>query len=279
MSIYEKILNIDRRWIYLLGWIVVMIPIINPIGLPITIGQYSQKWYNAIEDMPEDSVLLVSVDHSLAAIPEVYPMDIATFHHLWSHDFKIVVIAVQQDGVLAFNMLLDEMKPDINYGKVYGEDWIVLGWVPQGEAGMASLGSDVWSTKPIDYLEGKSVSQFPIMQNIKTGEDFDVLITINSGTPGLPEWLRQWQTPYGITVLSGCVAISFPGQSPYMQSGQVKAVLAGIPATAEYESLLNHPGTAIAGVDAISTSHMLVLSVVIVGNIIFFLTKIGGKKQ
>jgi hypothetical protein len=54
--------DIDRRYIYLLAWIAVLLPLLNPLGLPVTIGKYSTAYYDYIEALPEDSVIMVTFD-------------------------------------------------------------------------------------------------------------------------------------------------------------------------------------------------------------------------
>lgn len=273
MSILEKIQNIDRRYIYLLTWIAVLFPLIFPLGLPVTIGKYSTNYYNYIEELPEDSVIMVTFDYGISAMPELYPLTIATFTQLWSHDFKIIVVASWLQGPMVMDVLLEEIDPEEIYGKVYGEDWIELGWFAQGEIGMAALGKDIWATLPVDYIENKPTSSFSIMQNIKTAEDVDLIISFETGTPGLPEWIRQWQTPYDTSIIMGCIGVMVPEVAPYLQTKQLGALIPGLTASAEYELLLERPGLAIAGVDAISISHLLVIILVIAGNVAYLLSE------
>jgi hypothetical protein len=47
----------------------------------------------------------------------------------------------------------------------------------------------------------------------------------------------------------------------------------GLTVSAEYELLLQKPGLAVAGVDAVSTSHLLIVLLVVIGNLAFFMTK------
>ncbi len=276
MSLIEKLMNIDRRIIYLLGWIAVLGPLVYPIGLPITVGRYSTEYYEYIENLPEDSVILVTFDYGVSAMPELYPLTVATFHHLWRHDFKLIITASWMQGPMVMDVVLGEIDPERDYGKVYGEDWIELGWVPQGEIGMASLASDIWKAKPRDYIQDQPTSDFPIMQNVKTAEDIDLIVSFETGTPGLPEWLRQWGTPYGTPIILGCIGVMVPETAPFYQTGQLSALIPGLTASAEYESLVKMPGLALAAVDAISMSHLLVIVLVIVGNGAFFI--IGRKK-
>lgn len=276
MSFLEKLQNIDRRWVYLLAWVAVLVPLLNPLGLPVSIGRDSTQYFNYIDNIPDGTTIMVTFDYGVSAMPELYPLTVATFHHLWTRDFKIVVVASWLQGPLVMDVVLDELEPAERYGKVYGEDWVELGWFAQGEIGMAALGNDIWGTLPIDYIEDSPTSSFPIMQNIKTAADIDLIISFETGTPGLPEWVRQWNVPYGTDIIMGCIGVMVPEVAPYLQTGQCKALIPGLTASAEYELLLKRPGLAIAGVDAISMSHLLVIVLVIVGNAAFFLSKGGG---
>jgi hypothetical protein len=276
LSLLEKLQNIDRRWVYLLAWVAVLTPLLNPLGLPVSIGRDSTRYFNYIDDIPDGTTIMVTFDYGVSAMPELYPLTVATFHHLWTRDFKVVVVASWLQGPLVMDVVLNELQPAESYGKVYGEDWVELGWFAQGEIGMAALGNDIWETLPIDYIENEPTSSFPIMQNIKTAADIDLIISFETGTPGLPEWVRQWNVPYGTDIIMGCIGVMVPEVAPYLQTGQCKALIPGLTASAEYELLLKRPGLAIAGVDAISMSHLLVIVLVIVGNAAYFLSKGGG---
>ncbi|GAH30851.1 unnamed protein product [marine sediment metagenome] len=280
MSILEKLQNINRRYIYLLAWVFVLFPLLFPLGLPIPIGRESKAWKEYIENIPDDSTIIVTMDYGVSGMPELYPMTVATMHHLWtdtaSKNFKIVVIATWNQGPLVFDTLLDQMNPASTYGVVYGEDWIELGWIPGSETGMAALATDMWSQTPRDFLEDRPLSDYPIMENIKTAEDIDLIVSFETGTPGLPEWLRQWNTPYGTPFIVGCIGVSVPGMAPYLASGQLDALMPGLTASGEYEVLIGRPGLAVSGLDAVSMSHLLVVLLVLVGNIAFFASKAKG---
>jgi hypothetical protein len=114
------------------------------------------------------------------------------------------------------------------------------------------------------------------MENIRVAEDIDLVISIETGTPGLPEWLRQWNDPYGVPFIVGCIGVSVPGMAPYLASGQLSALLPGLTASGEYEILIGRPGLAVAGLDAVSMSHLLVVALVLIGNIAYFAS--GRKK-
>ena len=59
--------NIDRRYIYLLGWIFVLFPLLYPLGLPVPIGRESRAWKEYIDNIPNDSVIIFSLDYGARA--------------------------------------------------------------------------------------------------------------------------------------------------------------------------------------------------------------------
>lgn len=277
MSIIEKIRDLDNRIIYALAWIFVLFPLLSPLGLPIPIGTDSVAWNDFVNDEIQDGdTVIFSLMYGTSGMPELFPMSVATMKHILEKDVKFIVVSFWTEGPLVFDTLIGQVDP-ADYGKVYGEDWIRLGYIPGGETAMGTLASSFLNTVPKDYVEKKSLDSFPIMADIKSAEDIDLIISFETGTPGTPEWLRQWNTPYGIPQITGCIGVSVPGMIPYMNSGQLSALLPGLTVSAEYEVLLNKPGLAVAGVDAVSTSHLLVVMLVIVGNITYFMTKEDGQ--
>ena len=66
---------------------------------------------------------------------------------------------------------------------------------------------------------------------------------------------------------------------PYVQSGQVKGILAGMPGAAEYESLIKRPGIGISGMDAQSIAHIVIVAFIVFGNIAFFLERRSKKAK
>ncbi|OGD57269.1 hypothetical protein A3K78_08845 [Candidatus Bathyarchaeota archaeon RBG_13_52_12] len=274
MGFIDKLQDIDRRWVYLLTWIFVLFPLIFPLGLPVPIQKESTAWFNYIKAIPDGSVIVFAPMYGTSGMPELFPMTLATMHQLWSKNVKIIVVGFWAEGPLVFDQLLKQMDPSAApYNKVYGTDWITLGYIPGGEPAMRALGDDIAKTAPKDYLNGKDTASYPIMANIKSAKDVNLIISIETGTPGMTEWLRQWNEPYKVPIVVGCIGVSAPGMAPFLQSGQLTALLPGLTSSAEYELLLNRKGLAIAGVDAVSMSHILVVLLVILGNVGHFATR------
>ncbi len=272
-SIWERIQWIDSRILYLLMWVVVIWPLISPINLPIGIGRESREYYNFIKDIPAGSKVILSYDMSFSGLPELGPMSIATLHQLLSMDVKVYICAFWNQGSNIAADDIEALNPEERYGKVYGVDYIHIGYNPRGEVGMTQFASDIYTAFPNDFINNRPLGTYEIMEGVQTAAEFDVLISIESGTPGASEWVRQWVQPYGIPFLVGALGVSVPGVAPYKNAGQIVAFIAGLRSAAEYEFLAGRPAIALAQQDPLSTTHILVILFVIVGNLGYFFTR------
>ncbi|MBT4250247.1 hypothetical protein HOD84_07910, partial [bacterium] len=75
-NIFLKIGSVDRRWIFIVIAVVVIIPLLVPIGLPIRATDTSKSVYDAIEALPKGSNVLLSIEYSPSTKPENHPMTI-----------------------------------------------------------------------------------------------------------------------------------------------------------------------------------------------------------
>jgi len=279
MSFFENLEKADPRAIYLLLFLVVCIPLLRPIGLPISMSPMTIAYYDVVEKVKTGDAVVVSMDYSPASMPEQYPATKATLAHLAAKGAKIVGLGFWADGVPFMDRALKEVFGASKDHPKYGTDFVNLGWVPNGEVGMAALGKDVQATCSKDYY-GTPVGALSMMKDIKSGKDFKLLITIASGTPGTGEWLRQWQAQYGVTTICALTAVSAPANRPYFPA-QLAGIIEGLAGAAEYEVLLTrygYKGTLAPPMDAQSLTHLLVIVFIVLGNIGFALKKYGKGK-
>jgi len=212
-------------------------------GSIVTPSEYTLGYYETIETVPAGSVVIMSFDLGPAGLPELSKMCVATMQHLfWRiHEagIKVVLLCYWATGAaLIVNCFEGMYGPMDQMGAVYGEDWVNLGYIAGGEVGMSNFAMDAWGAKPTDY-QGTLVSTIPLMQNVHTIQDIYMLVSIESGTPGLEEYLRQWWIRNnGLKIIVGCLSVMKPGVIPYYSSGHVKGILAGFKEYVEYEWLL-----------------------------------------
>ncbi len=279
MSFLGKLEKVDPRAMYVLLFLVISLPLIRPLGLPISMSPMTTAYYDVVEKVKPGDVVVISMDYSPASMPEQYPATKATVAHLSAKGAKIVGLGFWADGVPFMDRAFKDVLGASKDHPKYGIDFVNLGWIPNGEVGMSALGKDVQATCPKDYY-GTPVGALPMMKDIKAGKDFKLLITIASGTPGVPEWLRQIQAQYEVTTITAVTAVSAPGIRPYFPT-QIGGVIEGLAGAAEYEVLLaryGYKGTLAPPMDAQSLSHLLVIVFIVLGNIGFALKKYGKGK-
>ena len=60
IDIILKLCKVDRRWIFLIIAIVVLLPLFFPLGLPIRATATTQQAYDAMDKLPAGSKILLS---------------------------------------------------------------------------------------------------------------------------------------------------------------------------------------------------------------------------
>jgi len=263
--------NVDRRYIFLAILLVVLIPLLKPIGLPIRVGKEARSAYDAIESIPNGSKVYFAADYDPATMPELHPMAMATLTHLFSKDVKVIGACLWPGGP----PLLEDALAKIGvqkFGKQYGVDFVNLGYKPGNEVVMVSVGRSIPVTYPADFY-GTPLDELPLMKDVHNFEDLAMLVNISAGYPGTKEWVQQVQSRFHVTVVAGCTAVSAPEYYPYFQSRQLAGLLGGLAGAAEYEKLVGVTGTATRGMDAQSLGHLAIIAFIILGNVLYFLSK------
>ncbi|MCK4428046.1 MAG: hypothetical protein KAW16_06160, partial [candidate division Zixibacteria bacterium] len=257
-------------------FLAIIIPLLLPMNLDFSVTPPVRSFYDAIEELPPGSKVLVSCDYDPGSMPELFPMNLAVFHHLLSRGHKVIVMQLWATGMLLAERAMTEVLEDFP-DKKHGEDWVNLGFKEGREVVMVSMGTNIPKTFPTDS-RGTNVEDIPIMQGVTNFDDIALLMNISGGLPGTKEWVLQVQSRYHVKLVSGCTAVSAPEFYPYIQSGQLVGLLGGMKGAAEYEKLLQRPGTAQRGMDAQSVSHIIVFLFILIGNIAYFSVK-GRKKR
>ena len=112
MEWLNKLISLDRRWIFLFIAIGTALPIIFPIGFKVTTTPPVRSLYERIEALDQDDVVIVSFDFGPSTSPENNPMTDAVLRHCFSKGVRVVVIAlfpihpngIQMKGTVSFNL-------------------------------------------------------------------------------------------------------------------------------------------------------------------------------
>ncbi|MBI5059285.1 hypothetical protein HZB60_05830 [candidate division KSB1 bacterium] len=267
----SKLEKLDRRWIYLFIALSVALPLFLKFGIAPAVTPPVRAFYNAIEELPAGSLVLLSADYDPGGKAELNPMMQATLRHLCERRLRFVVITLWSTGPALVEQQVNLICRD-EYGLKYGEDYCYLGQKEGREAVIVEMGRSLRSAFPLDYYH-TPIERIPLMRTVENYASFALLVNISAGYPGTKEYVQYVQARFGIPIVSGASAVSVPEYSAYLQSGQLRGLLTGISGAAEYESLLKKPGLALITMGGQTTGHLIIIFFIVVGNVIFFINR------
>ncbi|MFQ5452857.1 MAG: hypothetical protein ACE5D6_01560, partial [Candidatus Zixiibacteriota bacterium] len=93
LSIWAKIQELDRRWIYLMVGLAVIFPFIVPVQFPLSITPEAQMFYDAVEALPDSSVVMLVFDYYPSTMAETEPMAVAAARHFFRKDCKVITLS------------------------------------------------------------------------------------------------------------------------------------------------------------------------------------------
>jgi hypothetical protein len=255
----------DRRWIFAVTALLVLVPLLWPLNLPLQPSGPVRAYHAAISALPPGSTVLLSCDFDPAARPELEPMTRTTLRQLFERHCRVVVVVLFQGGA----RLVDEIVRDVarERRQVDGVDYVNLGYKAGNEAVMVLMGQSILGTFPRDHA-GRESRGLAILRDVRNYSSFALLVSLSAGYPGTKEYVQQVQGRFHIPMVAGVTAVFAPTLYPYLQTGQLRGLLGGMAGAAEYEDLRLERGLASRGMDAQSLAHMFIALCIVFGNFV-----------
>jgi hypothetical protein len=249
------------------------------IGLPLETTENVRMVYNLVEETPPGSTVLISFDFDPASKPELFPMGQTIIRHCLQRDIKIIFTALWPMGVQMANDALQKVKQDFPE-KEYGKDFVNVGFKAGGIVTVQAMGKNFRDVFPSD-MNATPIEEIPMLRGVKNFDNLAFLFSLSAGAPGIKEWVQIGHDAYGKPTSGGVTGVSAPSILPYVnEQQQLTGLLAGLKAAAEYEFLLETPGTATSGMDAQSIAHLIIIIFIVIGNVNYWRSKKtekGGK--
>lgn len=271
-SFWQKLIDIDRRWIYLVIGIVTFIPILIPIGLPVYVTGEVEAVFNRVDALPAGTIIMLPMEYDPATMAELQPMAYAILRHCFSKNLKVITTALQIDGV---TIIRDDLKKiAAEYNKKYGVDYVFLGYKPYPGIVILNMGEDFRKPFPRDYY-GTPLDSIPMMKGVRNCSNCAMIIDINA-TSGVDYWINYAHTRYQAPLAIGVTAVMATDYYAFLSSGQIFGLIGGLKGAAEYEKLIKHPDFAAKAMDVQSIAHSVIVLFIIIGNVAYFASRKKG---
>ena len=287
--LFEWLLALDRRWIYLLVLVSLIIPIVVPIGLPVTTTSPTRMAFEYIESLAPGDVVWLSFDYGPSSAPENDPMAEAFLRQCFLKRLKVIVTVLYPLGALGIsNNILARVSSEFP-GLKYGEDYVNMGYKDGAAAVIRSLGDGISKSFPADQ-NGRPYDQIPMFQGIRDIYQVKLLFSVATGIIG-EYWITQGNAQFGTPTIVGPTAVGAPKYYAYLNAGQLKGMLGGMKGAAEYEKLLRdkYPQldkyygetkyfTATKGMDGQAVVHVVILILIVLGNVAYLVLRPGRRE-
>jgi len=282
---YELLKNLDRRWIFLMMLLAVLIPLLLQWTFPEKISPLTRNTFAEIERLQPGDKVLLSFDYDPSSEGELSPMATSFVYHAAKRGAKLYFMALWPVGPQMVEEKIRQVIrtefPDLKYG----EDYVNLGYKSGYEGVIKVIVTDIRQLYTTDS-HGNNLDSIPMMRGVRSLQDMDLIVSVSAGYAGAKEWVMYAKSAYPdkFNVIAGCTGVQAPPLLPYIPR-QLPGLVAAIKGAAEYESLLGdqyglkgnpryEEGLRRMGPQLVA--HLLMIALIIAGNVVYF---IGRRKE
>jgi hypothetical protein len=279
--------TLDRRWIFLLMFWAVLVPIyyvgVTGRTFPEVPSALAKATFDEIERLKPGDPVLLSFDYEPGSEGELAPMATAFVKHAAEKKLKMYFMALWPVGGQLADATIDKViKPDFPQ-MVYGRDYVNLGYKSGNEGVIRVIVTNLRELYTTDS-RGTALQNLPMMRGIDNIQQMKLIINISAGTPGTKEWVQYAVTPYPdrIRIVAGTTGVQATLLYPYIPR-QLPGLLGAIKGAAEYEKLVvdkyggpNPDPKYLDGLRRMGpqlVAHLLVIVLIILANILYFADK------
>lgn len=266
MDSLARLGKIDNRILFVLLILVVLVPLVRPMGLPVSVGHWTKDSFAIIDGLKKGDTVIIDINYYVDGAPDVEPILVAVLEHILPKGVKVIFTGILDHAPMITQKL---MAPWEQRGIKYGEDYCNLGFLAGLETALAAYTRDIKRAYPQDF-RGNPTDKLPILANIKSAADVKVFMFFTDG--GAERFVRQL-AEHKVPVVGGLITVVAPQAEPFVQAKQLAGIIVGLRGAAEYETLMKKPGRAVAGMDAQSMGHLLLILFIVFANLTYFAKK------
>ena len=281
--------NLDRRWIFLAMLLAVTVPVVAQKAIPEKPTRLVQDAFNVIENLPDGSNVLISLDYEPSTEGELAPMTKALTRHCGLKHHKMFFMTLWPGGIPLIEKniatILEGELADLKLA--YGTDYLNLGFNAGREVTVIVMGTDFKKMFPADNdkvpLDDPTL---PMAHDVENLQDMALIIDVSAGYPGMKEWIQYGASPHHIKMVVASTAVQAPQAFPYYPN-QLTGILAAIKGAAEYEAALavTYPRyrdpkyqEAIRRMAPQLWAHLLVIGLIVLGNGVYLAERRRGAR-
>jgi hypothetical protein len=279
-SVFEFLATMDRRIWHAFTFIIVIVLLLFPLGLPLAISAETQVSYNIVHALKPGDIVMINYNIAAFGWDELKGQVLSVVPHVMSQPgVKVIFLTDMDQGMIyieqtlaAYGKLMEGKTSapwyDV-FGKKYLQDYVVLGYFPGA--------TSAWAAMAVDFRKGagtvdwykNDITPFYNAIGIKTGQDVDLAISFDC-TGGADNFRNHFFPVFGTPIIAGEIGVNVPGAINNYNAGQYKGIIKSTRGGAEYQYISGFKGKALLSMDAYSAIHVYLILLIVLGNIGYF---------
>jgi hypothetical protein len=219
-----------------------------------------------ISAIPDQAPVLLVFDYEPGTSGEMHATAAALVDHLMLRGARLALVSTLPTGPGMGEYFIHEILPEHDYDS--GEQYINLGYIPGGTAGLLSFAQTPKWVIQYSY-EGVNPWESRPLSDVETLSDFSVLVVITDNFDVARRWIEQVQPRIGNTPLLMVVSAQIePMIRPYYGDGigrQVSGMISGVAGGVAYELVLGKGNLGRIYWDAFNVGLAIIVAVIIIG--------------
>jgi hypothetical protein len=278
-TIWHRLLGLDHRILSTLVAVIIAYVMLNPFKIPFPVTQYGQDYYDFVTGIEPGSIVGFMCSDTPSTKPSLQPASVLMMQILLENDCKMIFWQDEAFGPPIYEEYIALAQSRIDKQLEYGVDYINLGYIAGTESGTAAFLADIRKTTGSIDAYGNDIEQYPIMQGVNTGSDFDYGFANVACRCTEPLYVRQWADPYDVPLATINCAMDLTAVQPYLATGQMEATANGLLGSAEMEYLTGSLGLAFGQTLSVSMAGLYFVILIILGNVFFFISRGAGPQE
>ncbi|MFQ5500164.1 MAG: hypothetical protein ACE5FH_10890 [Candidatus Zixiibacteriota bacterium] len=287
MNIFDRMMQIDRRWIFLFLIVVCVTAYTIPFEVPILIEPEVESIHTFIDSLAPGEIVLVAIDYDPNALAELHPMTYAIVEHCWRKELKVIFTALSQNGPgmadqairdISDSLLLEREYNGVKYkGReiVNGVDYCFLGYKPYFALVILGMGQGFRLPFPNDYY-GTPLDSIPMMHGVINYDQVACVIDLSAGNIS-DAWISYGQGRFNFPMALGVTGVMTSQYYPFLGSGQIFGLMGGLLGAAQYEELADNAGRGKDGMRVQLPAHIVIILFIVMGNVGYFMGRRSKK--
>ncbi|UCD17418.1 MAG: hypothetical protein JSV44_00460 [Candidatus Zixiibacteriota bacterium] len=283
MNIFDRMMSLDRRWVFLILALVCVITYVWPFSIPIRTTHEVESIYNYVDTLKENDIIFLGIDYDPNALAELHPMAYAIAEHAFRKKLRIIFVTLSQNGPGMADQAIRDLTDSLRQDKVYngveykgrdlvnGVDYVFLGYKPYPGLVILGMGQNFRIPFPTDYY-GTPLDSLPLMKGVLNYDQVKCVIDLAAGNVA-DMWVVYGAGRYNVPLALGMTGVMGADYYPYLNSGQVFGLMGGLLGAAQYEKLSDNSGPAIDGMRIQLYAHIIIILFILMGNIGFLMSR------